>query len=308
MKVFVTGATGFIGSYVCKELVRAGHSVAILVRDPKHWRIQDFVASVDLVVGDLSDASTYSDALSVWRPDAIIHLAWLGVGGGDRNDIRQISNIQWSAELVQAALLAGARIVLGIGSQAEYGPKSSIVSVDASNEPTTLYGESKLATYRLSKSICDQLNGRFAWIRVFSTYGPGDSPRWMIPGLIGKLLNGEKPPLTMGDQMWDFVHVADAARAIRTVLESEDGVGVFNLGSGSAPSLRSTITAVRDSIDPNLELGWGEIPYRPDQVMLLQADTARLNSLGWGPKVPLHQGLSDTVDWYSQNRWIYGFE
>jgi nucleoside-diphosphate-sugar epimerase len=120
----------------------------------------------------------------------------------------------------------------------------------------------------------------------------------MIPSLIRQLLKGEEPSLTAGEQLWDYLHVEDAARAFIAVAERQ-AEGVFNLGSGAAHSLRTTIETIRDLINPRLPLGFGRVPYRSDQVMRLQADIRRLTlEVDWKPSISLEEGLKDTVNWY----------
>lgn len=307
MRLFVTGGTGFIGSALVAEAISAGHELALLTRNPDAWRLRPWAGRFRHVEGDLSDMQPVTAALEEFRPEAVVHLAWAGVGGNDRNDPVQIRNIGWSADLLVAAQQAGARHFLSTGSQAEYGPKSGIVSPNDQTAPTTLYGESKLATCRILTRLASLRQIRFSWLRVFSTYGATDHPYWMIPGLIRDLLRGERPALTEGRQKWDYLHVSDAARALLLVATSETAGGVYNLGSGSAPPLRDTVSLIRDSIDPNLPLGFGDVPYRPDQVMHLEADIDRLRAeLGWSPRVTLAEGLADTVAWYRANPWIFG--
>jgi nucleoside-diphosphate-sugar epimerase len=97
------------------------------------------------------------------------------------------------------------------------------------------------------------------------------------------------------------LHAADAAAAFRTVIETPGAAGVFNLGSPDAPALRDTLTRLRDLVDPAATLGFGEIPYRPDQVMHLHADVTRLTALGWAPQVDFAHGHRETVEWYVDN-------
>ena len=82
------------------------------------------------------------------------------------------------------------------------------------------------------------------------------------------------------------------------VIESEAASGAFNRRKSDASLLHDTILAIRDLVDPAGELGFGEIPYRPDQVMVLKADVTRLQSLGWQPRIALEAGLREMVGWY----------
>ncbi len=306
MRIFVTGASGFIGSFVCRALAAAGHEVAALSRDPSPWRLRDIPGALSIVRGDLEGSAAWVDAIRTFAPDAVAHVAWRGVAGGDRNAVEQVDNIGWTAQLVERAHGAGARVFLGLGSQAEHGPRSAVIGPSDATEPTTLYGEAKLAAGRIAAKLAAAHGMRFVWMRVFSTYGPTDHPHWMIPSLIRSLLRRQRPALTPGDQSWDFLHVADAARAIGLALESPRAEGVYALGSGHAPSLRSTIEMIRDEVDPRLPLGFGDVPYRPDQVMRLQADVTRLRrDLDWAPEIGLRAGLAETVAWYRANPWVF---
>jgi nucleoside-diphosphate-sugar epimerase len=255
---------------------------------------------VRVIVADLREPASYRHALRQARPDTVFHLAWAGVGHRQRNDLLQIeSNLHATLALLIAAAEAGCASFIGAGSQAEYGRHNGALDEDAPTHPTTLYGAAKLATYHLASCLA-ALNGlRFAWLRVFSTYGPKDNEDWMLPTLIRALLRKQRPSLTAGGQHWDYLHVADAAEAFFLVGCAPSASGVFNLGSGEARPLREIVMRLRDSIDPQLPVGFGEVPYRPDQVMWLQADTRRLQAAtGWRPLRTLEAGLAETVAWY----------
>ncbi|MDX2017003.1 MAG: NAD(P)-dependent oxidoreductase [Planctomycetota bacterium] len=304
MRVLVTGATGFIGSALARELVATGHEVAALVRpsSKRFWRLAPVRDRLRLIEGDL--ASPPEAEIRSFAPEGVAHLAWAGVANRDRNDPAQVRNIAQASALFSLVADAGCSVFVGLGSQAEYGPCSGAISPNAPTRPTTLYGTCKLAAGQILAQLATHhpRAPRTAWLRLFSSYGPGDETYWMIPGLILQLLRREVPPLTLGEQRWDYIHVDDAARAIAAVLVAPRASGVFNLGSGSAPRLRETIETVRDMIDPSLALGFGQVPYRPDQVMHLEADISRLRDLaGWSPRTPLREGLRQTVEWYRDN-------
>lgn len=299
MRILLTGAGGFVGSYAARRLLADGHELALLLR-PRcdTWRIRDLLLRTQVIAGDMQRLSSVRRDIEEFRPEAVVHCAWRGVGNGARNDVAQEANIAASLELVNIAARAGARNWIGVGSQAEYGPCSQRITEDVPARPTTRYGQAKLATCREAGKLCAELGVRFAWLRLFSTYGPGDDPTYLIPYLTGLLLRGERPVVTAGEQLWDYIYISDVAAAIARVVEQDDARGIMNLGSGTTATIRSIIEQVRALIDPRLPIGFGEAPYRPDQVMHLEADISRLMALGWRPQVELHQGLAKAVAWY----------
>jgi UDP-glucose 4-epimerase len=303
MKVLVTGGAGFVGSYVVRELVAGGSDISVILRNPDAaWRLSGVLADLRVVRADLADREAVARALGELRPDAVVHLAWDGVLGSARNDLAQVRNVGLSLMVAEEAARAGAGAWIGLGSQAEYGPCPDRVDETAPTRPTTLYGAAKLAVCIAAERVAALAGMRFAWLRLFSSYGPKDNPAWMIPYLMLSLLRSERPRLTGGEQLWDYVYVEDVARAIAAVTLSSDASNVFNLGSGQVASIRSIAEQIRDRIDPKLPLDFGAIPYRPDQVMHLEADVRRLRrATGWRPQTTLDTGLARTLEWYREH-------
>jgi len=301
MRAFVTGATGYLGSYLTELLVERGESVAILCRPRSNlWRIQHLLSKVTKIEGDLLSLSEIEPKIVKFAPDTVFHLGWFGVTNAFHNDFRQVEeNIQGTLSLIKVSIKAGSRTWLGLGSQAEYGPHCQKISELAETSPTTLYGRAKLCTFLLARKLIAKSRMRFLWVRVFSTYGPKDNPSWMIPYLIQTIMQGKRPSLTSCEQKWDYLYAQDAARAIYLAAATEKAQGVYNLGSGQAVPLCSIVERLRNLINPSIALGFGDIPYRPDQVMHLEADISRLNkATGWSPQINLDEGLKRTVDWH----------
>lgn len=297
MRIFVTGATGFLGSYVVADLIEQGHDVAALLRPgARSWRLSDKLGQLSVIGGSLDDLAGLTNGLRCFRPDAVVHMAWRGVGNSDRNNKDQARNVVDAVELIDLAADAGATIFVGAGSQAEYGPYDRAIVESDPPRPTTLYGIAKLSSCLMAERRCAERKLRFAWLRIFSIYGPRDNDSWLIPSLIRTLRANGHMALTGCEQRWGFLHARDAAAAVRLVLANPRAEGVYNLGSPEAPPLRETVTRLRDLIGAG-DLGFGEVPYRPDQVMVLAADVKRLEGLGWHPAVELEQGLRETVAW-----------
>ena len=296
-RIFLTGATGFLGSKILRHLLRDGHTVAALIRPESDlWRVHDCLEQTILIDGRVEEVSSWRHALADFQPQGIIHAAWDGVGNTERDDPRQAENIVAIIQLAVLSAKLGTSAFVGLGSQAEYGAANRLIDETVPTRPTTLYGMAKLAASQMCGAICAQHGMRFAWIRIFSTYGPGDNEGWLFPYILCALRKGERPSLTTCEQRWDYLYGDDAAAAIAGVALTAGAEGVFNLGSGQAPPLKETVKILRDLAAPGAELGFGEVPFRKDQVMHLQANIARLTKVtGWVPRWSLREGLAETV-------------
>ena len=301
MKILITGASGFVGSFLLNQLLEESkHEVALLLRNPlKSWRIKPLLKDVFLIEGSLDDPQSYQSKLNSFKPDVLVHLAWDGVEGKDRNDSVQWKNVFNMLKLMEIANSAGVHTFVGLGSQAEYGLVSAQIDETRETKPTTLYGASKLAASSIGQMQANIYDMRFSWLRLFSSYGPMDHPNWLIPYLINSLLDGRSPNVTLAEQVWDYIHVRDVASAIGAIIDTDSASGVFNLGSGRAVSLKLIIEKIRDIINPLAIVNFGAIPYREDQVMHLEANIDLLSKeTDWKPIVLLDNGLLETVDWW----------
>jgi UDP-glucose 4-epimerase len=304
MRIFLTGGSGFIGAETLRLALEAGHEMLVHVRPHSaEQRLAPFAGRFERLELDLNNCPALAAALTRYRPEVVLHLAWFGVANHARFDRRQFAeNIEPSCSLVEAAAVAGVSAFVAMGSQGEYGTGSTMLE-DSLPEPTSLYGAAKIATLYLTRQLAAQVGMRHAWLRLFSTYGPGDNEGWLIPMLITEMLAGRRPRTTQGTQYWDWLHVEDVARAVLAVATTQTASGVFNLGSGRASRVRDVVERIRDLTAPGMDLVFGEIPFRPDQVMHMEADISRLRgATGWQPGISLEKGLEGTVAWYKKRQ------
>jgi nucleoside-diphosphate-sugar epimerase len=299
MRVLVTGGAGFVGARVVHQLLDEGREVALLLRSTSDTRrLAGVLPRCTVLRGDLAGLAALRAPLLAFAPEGVLHLAWEGVKGADRNHPMQLSNLPASIDLFRLTGEIGCTRFVGLGSQAEYGLMSGRIDERAPTRPTTTYGAAKLATGCLLERAAVAADRPFAWLRLFSSYGPDDDPSWLIPYMVRTLLAGQRPSLTKAEQVWDYIHVDDVAAAIVAALDT-GAHGVFNLGSGQARPLCEIVELLRDAIDPALPLGFGEVSYRPDQIMHLESDIGALcAATGWTPRVQLERGLADVVAWH----------
>lgn len=295
----VTGATGMIARALIRELVRENVGVYALRKpgDP----LVDEVFSDPLVKVIDADITALPDAASAIgeKCDALFHFAWLGTFGGGRDAAYlQNDNIKYTLDAVRLASLTGCECFVGAGSQAEYGRPGDVdLAPDTPTAPETGYGIAKFAAGKLSRLYCEALGIRHCWTRILSVYGVGANPDTLLPSAINKMLRGEHAAFTKGEQLWDFLYCDDCARAFYLIAKSGKHGTTYPVGSGEARPLAEYIKAARDAVDPSIEIGLGELPYNPGQVMYLKADISQLRAdTGFEPSVPFETGIARVVE------------
>ncbi|HEX3422044.1 MAG TPA: NAD(P)-dependent oxidoreductase [Sphingomicrobium sp.] len=295
-RILITGAGGFVGAAIVKAAVAQGDEVIALVRSGSS-RLAAIAKSIALKRVDLADAAGIADCIGSVRPEVVVHSAWEGIGGALRSDDIQLDNIRTTVALADAAIAAGTRKFVGIGSQAEYGRYDRRIFESDLPQPTMLYGAAKLAANHLVAQRCREAGVAFAWLRLFSVYGPGDNPNWLIPSTAASLVRGVRPQCTAGTQKWDYLHIDDVAKGVLAVANNHHANGVFNLSSGEAVHVRTIVEMLRDAAAPGLDLSFGDIPFGDDQIMHLEGDNGCLrDATGWSVQVPLGEGLRQVVD------------
>jgi nucleoside-diphosphate-sugar epimerase len=295
-RILVTGAGGFVGAAVSKAAVEAGHEVVAVVRKDAS-RLAGIASAISVQRVELLDTASVAALLASAKPDIVIHSAWEGVGGALRSGDIQLDNIRITVALADASITAGARKFVGIGSQAEYGRYDRRIVETDLPQPTMLYGAAKLAACHLAAQRCREAGIEFAWLRLFSVYGPGDNANWLIPSIATSLVRGKAPKCTAGTQKWDYLHIDDVAAAMLAAATADGATGVFNLSSGDSVAVRTIVEMLRDFAAPGLKLAFGELPFGPDQIMHLEGDNSRLRAATrWSVQVPLVEGLRQVVD------------
>lgn len=300
MRCLVTGASGFLGSWLVRRLLQEGHEVTVWMRSgAPSPRNVDWISKVRIVPGTFEELQSLTDNIERDSIDCFFHLAWFGVTSDFRNHTDQISiNAIGSLRLWELARNLGCKHWIGIGSQAEYGPHDGVLREDLPSNPVTAYGVAKAAIGTLTRKMAEMSGMRHTWVRLLAAYGPGDDPRHLIPSVIQTLCAGNIPSLTKGEQLWDYLYVSDAVNALCHIASTET-TGTFNLSSGKTVEIRTLVEMIRDLIDPRLPLEFGKVPYRPDQIMHLEGDITSLKSAtGWRPETSLKEGLCRTVEWF----------
>lgn len=298
----VNGCLGTVGSALVRKLIEHGVKTYAVVYPgaPYEGVVHPDATIIQCDMRELDKLP----AMIGETADAYFHLAWMGTIGPNRdNMLLQTENIRCAVEAVAVAKQMGCQVFVGTGSQAECGRIEGLVQQDSPCNPTNGYGIAKLCAGQMTRIECRKQGLRHVWGRILSAYGPNDGPLSLFPSMMEKLLQGEKPILTAGEQMWDFLYADDVAEALFCMASSGKDGSTYPIGSGEARPLRDYFYILRDAVDPALPLGIGEMPYVPNQVMHLQADITPLqNDTGFAPSVPFEKGIQITLECYKKAR------
>ncbi len=298
-KAIITGPTGGVGVSLIQELISQDIRVTAVCR-PGSKRIGAIPADerVTIVECPADELLSLSEKLD-HDYDVLYHLLWDGTFGEERQDLyRQSRNISLTLDAVHLAKNLGCQAFVGAGSQSEFGHVEGVMRPDLPCDPDNGYGIAKLAAGRMSRLECRKLGIRHCWCRILSLYGPYDGVRSMVMSSILKMLAGERQQFTKGEQVWDYIYSKDAALAFRLVGEKGRDGAIYCLGSGKTRLLKDYICAIRDAVDPSLEIGIGELDYYPNQVMHMEADISSLQAdTGFVPRYSFEEGIRETVDW-----------
>jgi GDP-L-fucose synthase len=303
-RVCVTGGAGFLGSYVVRQLQEQGAQ-------------EVFVPQVEEY--DLVQLEAIQRMLKHARPDVIIHLAAL-VGGIGANRARPAEffyvNLMMGVQLIHEAWKAGVEKFVAVGTICAY-PKHTPVPFKEENLWDG-YPEETNAPYGLAKKMllvqAQAYRQQYGFNAIFplpvNLYGPGDNfdleSGHVIPALIRKFAEaqekGEKQVVLWGDgsPTREFLYAQDAADGLLLAAERYDGPEPFNLGSGQEIQIKDLAWLIAQMSGFDGEIVWDT--SKPNGQPRRSLDTNRAEQyFGFRARMPLEQGLRQTIDWYNQN-------
>ncbi len=313
-KVLVTGATGFLGSELTKQLITVEADIVCLVRDAvwnSPFRLEGSEARVSVVNGAVEDTAVVERAINEYEVETVFHLAAQAiVGVANRNPLSTFeANIKGSWVLLEACRHSPTvkRIIVASSDKA-YGDHDDLPYL----ESTPLQGRHP---YDVSKSCADLIAACYhhsyktpvCVTRCGNLFGPGDlNFNRIVPGTIRSALRGERPVIRSdGSPVRDYVFVKDIADAYMLLAQCMEDAELhgeaFNFGTGEPVSvleLTHLILAIagRADLEPIVE----NIASREIGRQYLSSEKAR-ERLNWTPAAGLKAGLHQTVEWYRAN-------
>jgi GDP-4-dehydro-6-deoxy-D-mannose reductase len=302
--VLVTGASGFAGGHLVAHLAGTHEIVGWSRSRPR----ADLAGLARWEAIDLLDRDRVRGAIASLRPSAIFHLAGAPQVAESWHDRTKplAGNVLATAHLLDAVRRADLRCrVLVSGSAVVYAPSDKPLAEDAPLAPGSPYALSKLAQEQLATRAFadDGLNVVLA--RAFNHTGPHQHPAFVAPSMARQIALIEsglaEPVMRVGnlEARRDFTDVRDVVRAYTVIMERGETGGIYNIGSGSAHSIRALLDALRSRSRVEVRVETDPDKLRPAEISSLAADTTRLRrQTGWQPQISFDAMLDDLLNFW----------
>ena len=296
--VFVTGATGFLGSRLVKCLEQRGAAITILARRRPEQLAKE-IPRLNVVHGDLSHAFSVSNASTVF------HLAAQSHVGHALDDPTQTFETNTAGTITVLEAVRRSQSVenfIFVSTAHVYGtPRYLPIDEEHPVHAQEPYAASKLAAEAFISAYSTAYGMPTVIARLFNTYGPRQHPDFVVPSIIRQALTHDS--LTLGNltPTRDFTYVADVVEALLRLADA--GEGIYNVASGVEVSIEALVTHVAQLLDKPITVASQRTQRRSAAIEIdrMWADISRLKALGWQPHVGLNEGLTRTIEWWRDN-------
>lgn len=298
-KAIVTGANGFVGSALVRELIANQVEVIALDQDGCNNNIP---SGAKFVPHDLTNSRLLVDLIADRDIDVFYHFAWAGSAGAARADVSlQLQNALWTVDCLRAAKEIGCRKFVCAGSIMEHETISA--SYHQGNKPGLgyIYGSGKLVAHTMCMSVAADIGIDLIWAKITNAYGAGElSPRF-VNTTIRKIINHEPLQFTSGTQNYDFVYITDVARAFYLLGENGRPFCHYLIGSSNAKPLREFVLEMKASIAPEQDFVFGDVPFTGTNLPIENFDCSITEQdTGFRASVSFAEGVKLTMNWLKE--------
>lgn len=310
MRVIVTGATSFIGSHAVQTLISQGFEVCALIRPNSAGKknLEQMIIKKELLeiieceLSGLKELAVNAEKLSkigqkwshdLGRADYWLHLGWDGSGSDNRKlaDIQSM-NAVYALDALETAAAVNCKRFLFCGSQAEYGVRNTTMRETDELHPLSEYGKAKAKVGREAVMRAEALGITYIHTRVFSVYGPGDHPWSLVESCMRTFKEGGIMELGACTQLWNYLYITDAIRALILLLTGDAPAGVYNVAGEDTRPLREYIETIHALCGGQGTCHYGKRPPNAEGVTSLEPDITKLKEItGFHQMISFEEGI-----------------
>ncbi len=288
MKVYLTGATGYLGASLAADFFKRGDKVAILKRNDSSLDYLDKISDEITFYNYEDNFQSIDKSLSDFSPDLVIHLASFYIFKASPYDIDNLidSNIRLGIYLLESMVKNEVRYLINTGTSFEHFENSNY-------NPSTLYAATKYAFQNILEYYIQSKKIKAVTLKLFDTYGKGDKRKKLLWLLKERIQDHKSLKLSKGEQLLDLLFIKDLQRAYKIAVDSlMDGKlngQVFALSGNDRVTLVELIRIVEEITGREINKDLGAYPYREREIMI---PWNRFETLpGWQPEYSLKEGL-----------------
>lgn len=275
MKIAVTGASGFVGSHVLRQLLKGNNDIVAATRNPD--RIMAAASNLSVVELDISKPK---DAYArLCKPDVLVHLAWGGLPNY-RSDAHLLEELPRQIAFLDECSEGGLKKLVVSGTCLEYGMREGCLDETMKPVPTIAYAQAKDQLRSHLEAISARGGPGLTWLRLFYLFGPGQSPNSLYSMLRAAITaRGTSFAMSPGDQERDFLPIESAAEIICSLAMLPVHSGVVNVCSGLPMRIVDVVQLWLQRLNSRIALHTGVYPYPDYEAHSFWGSTGKLDAL-----------------------------
>lgn len=295
--VLVTGANGFIGKNLVNALLERNYKVVALdIRFD-----DDFLNNPNISCINVKDKAieNLKDEIPATGYECFFHLAWVGTSGPARTDYNiQLNNVKLACDYIKLCNEIGCKRVVYASSINEMETYEYLQSDDIEPSGGYIYGTGKMAAHLMGETVAKMHDVEFIPVIITNIYGIGEKSARMVYTSIKKLINKEHCSFTAGYQTYDFIYITDAINSIIEVSKKGKAFNRYYIGSGDPKPLRKYLIEMKNIVDPEAEIGLGDIPFKGVDISYSQFDLKKVEKdTGYKNQLTFAEGIKMTADY-----------
>lgn len=271
MKILVTGANGYLGQGVVKQLLKDG--VEVVATDFKSDHIDSRAQIVEADLFSVEDPFTYFD-----KPDVVLHMAWRN--GFVHNEPSHINDLPSHVQFLKKLIESGIKQVAVMGTMHEVGFFEGSIKEDTPTHPESLYGISKDALRNVVKLMCKNNGTIFQWLRGYYIVGNSQFGSSIFSKITAAEDAGQEWfPFTMGINQWDFIDYDEFCKQVAYTVEQNEVNEIINICNGRPEKLADRVERFIKENNYTIKLDYGKFPDRPYDSKAVWGDDSKIKKI-----------------------------